>query len=78
MTRGDSRKRESPFGFLREGDMKIVIENVRRLERAEITIGPRSRTVVVGKNNAGKTTLLDMVARALWSLPGPYNDSFRQ
>jgi ABC-type branched-subunit amino acid transport system ATPase component len=56
----------------------LKIENVRRLATAEVAIRPRSRTVIVGRNNTGKTTLLDMVARALWSLPGHFDDQHRQ
>ena len=59
--------------------IEIVVENVRRIERAQLNLRPGSRTVLVGRNNSGKTTLLDMVARALWSLPGPIpHDGWRQ
>jgi ABC-type branched-subunit amino acid transport system ATPase component len=57
--------------------IKLEIENVRRLVRAELFIAPSSRTVIIGRNNAGKTTILDMVARALWSLPSPFDDQHR-
>ncbi|MES1174029.1 MAG: AAA family ATPase [Myxococcales bacterium] len=58
--------------------LRLVIENVRRIERAELAIEAGSRTILVGRNNSGKTTLLDMIARALWSLPANHeNDNFR-
>lgn len=55
--------------------IEIVVENVRRIERAALELAPGSRTVLVGRNNSGKTTILEMAARALWSLPGPYPHS---
>jgi len=50
--------------------MKITIQDVRCFEQCELVLPAGSRTVLVGTNNAGKSTLLDIVIRSLWSLPG--------
>jgi ABC-type molybdenum transport system ATPase subunit/photorepair protein PhrA len=47
----------------------MLIENVRRIERVHLTLDLGSRTILVGRNNVGKTTLLDIAVRALWSMP---------
>src|SRR5437867_4031936 len=55
--------------------MKIRIENVRCLENCELALPSGSRTVLIGTNNAGKSSLLDVLIKSLWSLPGYANFS---
>ncbi|MBH0182795.1 MAG: AAA family ATPase [Nitrospira sp.] len=55
--------------------MKIQIENVRCIEKCELSLPPGSRTVLIGTNNAGKSTLLETIVKSLWSLPGYGNFS---
>lgn len=50
--------------------MKIEIQNVRCFDKCELVFPAGSRTVLVGTNNAGKSSLLDIVVMSLWSLPG--------
>jgi energy-coupling factor transporter ATP-binding protein EcfA2 len=58
-------------------EFQLEIQNVRRLERATVTLAPGTATVLVGSNNSGKTTVLDMVARTFWSLPCHYDENAR-
>jgi ABC-type branched-subunit amino acid transport system ATPase component len=55
----------------------LDIQNVRRLQRATVTLATGTTTVLIGSNNSGKTTMLDMVARTFWSLPFQYDESVR-
>ena len=50
--------------------MKIQIENVRCIEKCELSFPSGSRTVLIGTNNAGKSSLLETIIKSLWSLPG--------
>jgi ABC-type branched-subunit amino acid transport system ATPase component len=59
--------------------IKLVVENMRCIEKAELQLRPGSRTILIGRNNSGKTTLLDAVTKGLWSLPGPFpQEAWRQ
>lgn len=53
--------------------MKIQIQNVRCIESCELVLPPGSRTVLIGTNNAGKSSLLDVLIKSLWSLLGNGN-----
>lgn len=55
--------------------MKIQIQNVRCIDNCELELPAGSRTVLIGTNNAGKSSLLEIVIRSLWSLPGCDNFS---
>lgn len=55
--------------------MKIQIENVRCIEKCELSFPSGSRTVLIGTNNAGKSSLLEIIIKSLWSLPGYSNFS---
>lgn len=53
--------------------VKLQIRNVRKFESAEIEIKSGQRIVFVGTNNSGKSSLLEFVAKCLWSLPVAYD-----
>ena len=50
--------------------MKIRIENVGCFESCELALPSGSRTVLIGTNNSGKSSLLDVLIKSVWSLPG--------
>lgn len=55
--------------------IKIDIESVRCVERCSLNLRPGSCTVLGGKNNTGKSSLLEIVAQALWAFPSSEADS---
>jgi energy-coupling factor transporter ATP-binding protein EcfA2 len=56
---------------------KFRVQNVRCLLDCDLVVPAGELTTVIGVNNAGKSTLLDMMARCAWSLPGQGSDPGR-
>lgn len=52
---------------------KIVIENYKLLEKVEIEV-EKNTTVIVGKNNSGKTSFVEIMNKVLNGIPLYFND----